>query len=387
MDHIVDKCFLFGIGLWVILGDGTWIRPVGIALTALIYTALTEYAQAQIPRMIGMIGMMGICLWFPEGVSFFPLIVYEIMVMAYKMCLNKLIWGVAQRHAHGESDDRHIRRGWGIVFGMGILCVGFFLQAVIRLDWDSRQIILVILLMGLGVLLALRTSINLEGKEKLIHLRDDSTELTNMLKVRQQELIVRQDYEIHLATLKERNRIAREIHDNVGHMLTRSILQVGALEVIHRDEVICGQLHEVGETLNEAMNNIRQSVRDLHDESLDLEQAVKDAAKELDKNYTVHLEYDLPENVPRNVKYCLLAITKEALSNVNRHSNGDQINLIFREHPAFWQLAIDDNGTNIQWHDHPGIGLVNMEERTEALGGQVHFSVEHGFGIMVTIPR
>lgn len=47
-----------------------------------------------------------------------------------------------------------------------------------------------------------------------------------------------QDYEIYLATLKERNRIAREIHDNVGHMLTRSILQLGALSVINKDETV-----------------------------------------------------------------------------------------------------------------------------------------------------
>jgi signal transduction histidine kinase len=40
----------------------------------------------------------------------------------------------------------------------------------------------------------------------------------------------KQDYEIYLATLRERNRIAREIHDNVGHMLSRSILQIGALK-------------------------------------------------------------------------------------------------------------------------------------------------------------
>ena len=52
-----------------------------------------------------------------------------------------------------------------------------------------------------------------------------------------------QDYEIYLATLKERNRIAREIHDNVGHMLTRSILQLGALSVINKDETEIGRAH------------------------------------------------------------------------------------------------------------------------------------------------
>ena len=47
-----------------------------------------------------------------------------------------------------------------------------------------------------------------------------------------------QDYEIHLATLKERNRIAREIHDNVGHLLSRSLLQTGALQVMNHDKAL-----------------------------------------------------------------------------------------------------------------------------------------------------
>lgn len=73
-----------------------------------------------------------------------------------------------------------------------------------------------------------------------------------------------------LQTLRERNRIAREIHDNVGHMLSRSILQMGALITIHKEEPLHGQLAGVGETLNQAMNSIRESVHDLHDESIDL---------------------------------------------------------------------------------------------------------------------
>ena len=58
-----------------------------------------------------------------------------------------------------------------------------------------------------------------------------------------------QDYEIYLATLKERNRIAREIHDNVGHMLTRSILQLGALSVINKDETVGEAINDLSGTL------------------------------------------------------------------------------------------------------------------------------------------
>ena len=63
---------------------------------------------------------------------------------------------------------------------------------------------------------------------------------------KKQEPMEKQDYEIYLATLRERNRIAREIHDNVGHMLSRSILQMGALITIHKEEPLHGQLAGVG---------------------------------------------------------------------------------------------------------------------------------------------
>lgn len=50
--------------------------------------------------------------------------------------------------------------------------------------------------------------------------RDDSKELTLMLEQKNRNLLEKQDAEVYMATLKERNRIAREIHDNVGHMLS-----------------------------------------------------------------------------------------------------------------------------------------------------------------------
>ena len=54
--------------------------------------------------------------------------------------------------------------------------------------------------------------------------RDDSTEINLLLKEKNKNLLINQNYEINNATLTERNRIAREIHDNVGHMLSRAIM-------------------------------------------------------------------------------------------------------------------------------------------------------------------
>ncbi len=64
-------------------------------------------------------------------------------------------------------------------------------------------------------------------EEKLRRIQDDSSEeRTLLLSQKNKALQEKQDYEIYNATLKERNRIAREIHDNVGHVLSRSILMM-----------------------------------------------------------------------------------------------------------------------------------------------------------------
>ena len=65
--------------------------------------------------------------------------------------------------------------------------------------------------------------------------RDDSKERNLLLQEKNRSLIEKQDYEIYTATLQERNRIAREIHDNVGHLLSRSILIVGAMKIVNED--------------------------------------------------------------------------------------------------------------------------------------------------------
>ena len=230
--------------------------------------------------------------------------------------------------------------------------------------------------------------------------RDDSEEHALLLSEKNKALLEKQDYEIYAATLRERNRIAREIHDNVGHVLSRSILMTAACKTINKNEALDPLLGNLEESLNGAMNSIRSSVHDLHDDAVNLE----DAIKGLVKDFTfcpVTLTYDMSRQVPREVKYSLISITKEGLSNVMRHSNADSVNILLREHPALYQLCIEDNGTlgskipDIQTDADSnkmetvsgGMGLSNIRNRVKALGGTVQITQEKGFRIFVTIPK
>lgn len=233
--------------------------------------------------------------------------------------------------------------------------------------------------------------ITLEHENKAI--RDAGMEMNLKLSSQNKAIMEKQDYEIHLATLSERNRIAREIHDNVGHMLSRTILQIGALMVVHKDTPICEQLKSIHATLDQAMTSIRESVHDLHDDSIDLKMSIKECTKDLDTRFKVEMDYDISSNIPRDVKYCMISIVKEALSNALKHSNGNYIHIIVREHPGFYQLSVIDNGTSHKNADlekliqKSGIGISNMKDRVEALQGTFRILNESGFQIFVSIPR
>lgn len=68
------------------------------------------------------------------------------------------------------------------------------------------------------------------------------------------------------------------------------------------------------------------------------------------------------------MKYCFISITKEAFANIMKHSNATKVRLILREHPALYQLCVEDNGTGVSYDPgKSGIGILNMKERVNAL--------------------
>lgn len=249
----------------------------------------------------------------------------------------------------------------------------------------------VVLLMAFAIMLSYFTELLLGYQMKLHSMRDASMEHDMLMEQMNHQLIEKQNAQIYNATLKERNRIAREIHDNVGHMITRSILQVGAIGVINTDEKLKAPIADLKSTLDTAMDSMRKSVHDLYDESVDLRQALA-KLKPTDSAFAFSLEYDCEDDVPRDVKYAFIAIAKEAVNNAVKHSNGDEIRIIVREHPAFYQLEIMDNGTTaderrLSGETGDGIGIKNIKERVAAIGGTMRIKADDGFMIFVTLMK
>lgn len=257
------------------------------------------------------------------------------------------------------------------------------LPVFILWNYDPELKISIIFISILGLYFKKRTMDYIDAKEKTISLSDDKREMAISSKIQRQMLIEKQDYEINMATLDERNRIAREIHDNVGHQLSSAILQVGAMRVVHKDDKM---LETLNNTLNLAMDNIRSSVHNLYDSSMDLELQIRSI---VDKFHfcQINLNYIVDSVTDSQIKYAVIAIVKEALSNVIKHSRATRVDLSFIEHPAFYQLIVfNDNPVN-ETESYEGIGLKNIEHRIEKLNGHFRINKDRGFELFITIPK
>lgn len=248
-----------------------------------------------------------------------------------------------------------------------------------------RDGVFLALFAALSVALALRTAHAERIQREALALRDSTQELALQLERKNRELLDKQDYELNLAVLGERNRIARDIHDSVGHTLSNAILQTGALMALDREGILRTHLETLRDTLKGGMDSIRMSLHDLHDEAIDLQTETRS----LVDGFTfcpIALDYGIDGNPERNVKYALIAILKEALSNVIRHSNATRVRVALREHPALYQLIVNDNGTQ-QGPEGQGMGLKNIAQRVEALGGILSINREEGFTVFVSLPK
>ncbi len=233
-----------------------------------------------------------------------------------------------------------------------------------------------------------------ELKSKLIEIRDRDAEYSMELRKKNKLILENQDNEIRLATLNERNRIAREIHDNVGHMLSRALIMAGAIGTVNKDETVGKNLEMLEKTLDTAMTEVRKSVHDLHDDSIDVKSNICEIADSLKPSREVEVVFDMSMDADRDMKLTFISICKEAASNIIKHSDANKVKFMIVEQPGFYSLSISDNGhltekniNRITTGINSGIGLENIRDRVSMLNGIVTFTTDNGFKIHVTIPK
>ena len=352
MGVLLDKLILlvccFSIGIITIRSE---YAVVPVIFSILASSLMTYYDKKWLKISLFLLFVI-ISIFIKSFVFFIPLIIYDAV-----------------------SDDKY----W--------LCVAGLIPVALNIvSPDYKLYIFVLLLVIFSILLRKRTDAFYKLQKEHFKMRDENKEYEYNLKNKNRELLEKQDYEINLATLNERNRISREIHDGVGHLLTRSILQIGALMITVKDEAARQKLGEIKNTLDTGMDSIRNSIHNLYDDSVDINIELRKLAD----NFTycdLDLDCHLTGEIDNKVKYTIISIVKEALTNISKHSNATRAAVTFREHPAIYQLVISDNGCGGEYLNTNGIGLKNIESRVNAFNGNINITNNKGFRIFITIPK
>ena len=374
MNRLFDKSIVLACCIAAALGLAVDARLVAAFCLGVVVASLAEIAQGERARRASEAASYAyimVAVFAPSFAPFAPLALYDIA--------------------------RRVRREhvWGAL-GAGAIFVCALVADYRAGTLPARALLLTAILSVAATLLSLRTAQLEREQQHMRRIRDELQERALVLEARNRDLADRQDYEVELATLAERARIAREIHDNVGHQLTRASLQAEALRVVHANEPgVAADFADVKRTVDEALQLVRASVHALNDNATDLsvqlERIVEDARS--DGGPQIELEV-LAEHAPANVANCFAAILREALSNTMRHTRAQNVIVRCMEHPSFYQLVVSDDGTGAAKTNSRGIaegmGLGSMRERVEALGGTFTAGPRAGAGgwrVFATVPK
>lgn len=183
-----------------------------------------------------------------------------------------------------------------------------------------------------------------------------------------------------LAVAEERNRLAREMHDALGHRLTVAVVQLeGAQRLIPKQpERAAAMVGTMREQLKEALAELRQTVATLRSplaEQVSLPTAVSQLSDTFHQATGLSIHLDLPDtlpDLPAPQRLALFRAAQEGLTNVQRHAQATQAWLTLQPNGHQITLTVADDGQGVAMVAENGrFGLQGLAERAQQLGGSV----------------
>jgi PAS domain S-box-containing protein len=199
----------------------------------------------------------------------------------------------------------------------------------------------------------------------------------------------------------ERQRIARDIHDQLGQRLTALRLKLAALRSICGNEngevARVERLQEIAHLLDSEVSFLASELRPNTLDDLGLEAALRAHAADWSRHYDVKLEFhsmgQIARTLGRDTEIQLYRIAQEALNNVAKHAQATQVDLLLEQTADSLVLIIEDNGIGFDEEARigpsgRGMGLIGMNERASLIGATIEIESEKGTGttIFVRLP-
>jgi signal transduction histidine kinase len=191
-----------------------------------------------------------------------------------------------------------------------------------------------------------------------------------------------------LSAAMERNRVARDIHDSLGHHLTAIAIQLEkATAFADRDPVLAARaIEDARGSARDALTDVRRSVRALRAEKapFSLRDALADLARDAGEPSVTVTVTGEPDRYDTAALTALYRAAQEGLTNARRHAGASAVTVSAAFDEAGARLVVADDGRGFVAPGE-GFGLLGMRERVELVGGEVNVDSGPGAGTVVTV--
>lgn len=199
-----------------------------------------------------------------------------------------------------------------------------------------------------------------------------------------------------LTISRERNRLARELHDTLAHTLSGLAVQLEAIATVW--ESIPPKAHDMLDralaTTRAGLNETRRTLQDLRAaplEDLGLPLAIRSLANNVAARSGLSLALDVPAqitNLPPEVEQTYYRVAQEALENVAKHAGARQVRVSLRQSAGKMVLEVSDDGSGFTAQTQASedqLGLVGMRERAQLISGKLEITSQEGQGTTVRL--
>jgi signal transduction histidine kinase len=210
------------------------------------------------------------------------------------------------------------------------------------------------------------------------------------VKLREQALAMEQ-----LATARERNRLARDLHDTLAHSLAGLVVELQAIDTLLKaePEAARSELVKARQIAQDGLRETRQAIQDLRVnpiEDLGLARALERAAIDFGDRAGVQVELHVSDpqaSIANDVAAQIYFIAQEALHNIERHADARRVEVSLARSDGQLLLKISDDGRGFDEAqvDQERFGLQGMYERAEMIGGQLDVKSKVGQGTVVQL--